>query len=235
MSRKDVRFNAKYIKNTANKRKDDKVQGEEIGNSTITGKHIADGSITADKFAPGAVSTAGISDGSVTSAKLANGSVTSAKLADGSVTTAKLSDNAVTNQKRYNNIIFNVASNIQTNSNSQVRTYEVVYLNIGSHYSTSTHRFTAPIAGRYYFEWSTIKLDFSYGSVHRQYIRVNGSTGPMGGRHLRLSDSSNYGDGTCSAIIQLNANDYVDIYISSSYTGSYGSTNYTWFQGFFLG
>jgi hypothetical protein len=81
MPRKDVRFNAKYIKNTANKRNDDKVQGEEIGNGTITGKHIADGSITADKFAPGAVSTASIADGSVTTSKIAGNAVTGDKIA----------------------------------------------------------------------------------------------------------------------------------------------------------
>ena len=45
MPGKDVRFNAKYIKNVANNRKDDKIQGEEIGNSTILSKHIADGTI----------------------------------------------------------------------------------------------------------------------------------------------------------------------------------------------
>lgn len=192
-----------------------KIKSNEIANSTITNDHLLNGSITADKFAPGAVSIASIEDGSVI--------------------TAKLADDAVTNQKRYNNIIFNVASSSATDSSSQVRTYNVVYLNLGSHYSTSTHRFTAPIAGRYYFEWCSIKLDNASSGVHRQYIRVNGSTAPMGGRHLRLSENSQYGDGTCSAIIQLNPNDYVDIYITSSSTGSYGSTNYTWFQGFFLG
>lgn len=55
MPRKDVRFNAKYIKNTANDRKDDKVQGEEIGNGTIISKHIADGNITTSKIADNAV------------------------------------------------------------------------------------------------------------------------------------------------------------------------------------
>lgn len=51
MTRKDVRFNPRYIKNTTNKRKDDKVQGEEIGNGTILSKHIADGNITGEKLA----------------------------------------------------------------------------------------------------------------------------------------------------------------------------------------
>lgn len=50
MPRKDVRFNAKYVKNTANKRKDDKVQGEEIGNGTILNKHIADGAISSNQL-----------------------------------------------------------------------------------------------------------------------------------------------------------------------------------------
>ena len=95
MPRKDVRFNAKYIKTTADNRKDNKVQGEEIGNSTILAKHIADGAITADKFAPGAVSTAGIADGSITTNKIADGSVTNAKLANDSVTADKIATGAV--------------------------------------------------------------------------------------------------------------------------------------------
>jgi hypothetical protein len=55
MPSKDIRFNAKYIKNTADNRKDNKVQGEEIGNGTILAKHIADGAVTAEKIANGSV------------------------------------------------------------------------------------------------------------------------------------------------------------------------------------
>lgn len=94
MPRKDVRFNAKYVKNTANDRKDDKVQGKEIGNSTINGNHINDGSLTADKFAPGAVSTASIADGSITTNKIANNSVTADKIATGAVSNDEINTGA---------------------------------------------------------------------------------------------------------------------------------------------
>jgi hypothetical protein len=97
MPRKDVRFNSKYIKNTANNRKDDKVQGEEIGNGTITGKHIADGSITADKFAPGAVSVASLADGSVTTSKIADSNITTSKIAGNAVTGDKIAATTLVN------------------------------------------------------------------------------------------------------------------------------------------
>jgi len=69
MPRKDVRFNAKYVKNTANNRKDDKVQGGKIINETILSKHIADENITTTKLA----------EASVTSSKIANSAITDSK------------------------------------------------------------------------------------------------------------------------------------------------------------
>lgn len=132
-----------------------------------------------------------------------------------------------------NRIAFNVGSNTSCPDNSQ-QTYEIIYINNGSNFSTSTSRFTAPIAGTYYFEWSTIKQSSNSTAVHRQYIRKNG-VDQLGLRHLRLSETNNYGDGTCSAILQLNQNDYIEIYIHDSSIGSHAADDYTWFQGFLIG
>lgn len=129
--------------------------------------------------------------------------------------------------------VFNVGSNTSRANNSQ-QTYEIVYQNVGSCFSTTTSRFTAPISGTYYVEWSTIKQSSNTTSVHRQYLRKNGSN-VFGGRHLRLSESNNYGDGTCSAIIALSANDYLEIYIQDSSISSHAADDYTWFQGYLIG
>lgn len=141
--------------------------------------------------------------------------------------------NVTGNARIPNRILFSVASNIPAANNSQ-QTYNKVNINIGSGFSTVTNRFTAPVSGTYYFEWSTIKQVSDTVNVHRQYIRVNGSNA-LDGRHLRLSETNNYGEGTCSAIITLNQNDYVDIYISNTGVGSHASYEYTWFHGYLIG
>lgn len=132
-----------------------------------------------------------------------------------------------------NRPVFNAASSVSVGNNAQ-QTYNKTYINVGSCFSTTTSRFTAPIAGTYYFEWSTIKFTSDTVSVHRQHIRKNGSF-QLDFRHLRLSESSNYGDGTCAAILTLAANDYVDIYIQDSNIASHASFQYTWFQGYLIG
>jgi len=132
-----------------------------------------------------------------------------------------------------NRITFNIGSTVAAANNSQ-QTYNTVYVNTGSSFSTSTNRFTAPVSGVYYFEWSNIKADNSATFVHRQYIRVNGTIA-LGDRHLRLSEGSQYGEGTCAAILILSQNDYVDVYVSHSSCSSYPSTSYAWFQGYLIG
>lgn len=141
--------------------------------------------------------------------------------------------NVTGNTKIPNRILFSVASNIAAANNTQ-QTYNKVNINIGSGFSTATSRFTAPVSGTYYFEWSTIKQVSDAVNVHRQYIRVNGSIA-LDNRHLRLSETNNYGEGTCSGILTLNQNDYVDIYIQNSGVSSHASYEYTWFHGYLLG
>ena len=132
-----------------------------------------------------------------------------------------------------NRPVFNVGSSTAVSNNAQ-QTYNTIYTNVGSGFSTATSRFTAPVAGNYYFEWATIKTATDTVNVHRQRIRKNGVV-QLAGRHLRLSEGSAYGDGTCSAILTLNVNDYIDIYINNSGVGSHASTEYTWFQGYLIG
>lgn len=129
--------------------------------------------------------------------------------------------------------VFNVSSSISAGNNAQ-QTYNKTYINVGSCFSTATSRFTAPIAGTYYFEWSTIKASSDTVNVHRQYIRKNGAL-ELDERHLRLTETSNYGDGTCSAILSLAANDYIDIYIQNSGVASHPAHTYTWFHGYLIG
>jgi hypothetical protein len=132
-----------------------------------------------------------------------------------------------------NRIVFNVSSSLSASNNTQQQ-YDSIYLNIGSAFSLATSRFTAPITGAYYFEWAAIKIGNILDSVHRQSIRVNG-TQALDSRHLRLDEKSTYGSGSCAAILFLNANDYVDIYVYDSTCASYNNRSYEWFHGYLIG
>ena len=85
--------------------------------------------------------------------------------------------------------------------------------NRGSHYNTSTHRFTAPVTGMYMFAHKVTWASSGTGvAVH---LSVNGS--PFGGA-AAYSETFGYssagGYSTTSAsvsMVQLNANDFVDL------------------------
>lgn len=128
---------------------------------------------------------------------------------------------------------FDVAYNSSNYATQNPVIFDQVYTNIGGHYSTTTGRFTAPVAGLYLFYTSFIKN--STTSVCRRRFDKNGSE-VHGGRHLRLTETSanTYGDnGTFSHVIQCAAGDYITV---NHYAGnSYGTATYDYFGGYLLG
>jgi hypothetical protein len=109
------------------------------------------------------------------------------------------------------------------------------HLDVGNNYNTSNGRFTAPIAGNYFFaHW--LLFDPS-GSNHysRTTYRKNGTASTQWGDNLENASREATGDYHSvglAAIIPLAANDYVDVY-NGGQSPTYG-TDYGNFSGFLV-
>jgi hypothetical protein len=119
--------------------------------------------------------------------------------------------------------------------------YPAVSFNRGNHYNASNGIFTAPIAGVYYFSWSTIGGNDN--DVYRSYLRINNSTF-LGDYHLRQdtgATGAEYGtNGNRSVLINLAANDQVRIFfrtdnVNSMYGRGATSDPYFNFMGHLIG
>ena len=119
--------------------------------------------------------------------------------------------------------------------------FSAIRYNVGNHYSSSTGRFTCPVAGTYLFGWTNISN--TANDVYRYYIRVNGSSNISGtgnDTHLRVdtgATGSEYGTNAMFTWpVQLSANDYVNIYYySDGGTSTYTGSDYPQFWGYLVG
>ena len=105
--------------------------------------------------------------------------------------------------------------------------------NIGSHYSTSTGRFTAPVSGSYLF---TFFIIFT-GNYASAYVRMfkNGARQYGSDTHFTHADnSSNWHNVSFSQIFNLAANDYVSIYNGNPGV-TYHGNHWMQFCGYLLG
>jgi hypothetical protein len=98
--------------------------------------------------------------------------------------------------------------------------------NVGSHYNTTNYRFTAPIAGNYLFTFSGITGTSNV--ISRPMFYINGSSGYTNGLQFGISGGDSGSPQNCtSAIIRLNAGDYVDVRSQAGrlyyYSGSHSS------------
>ena len=113
-----------------------------------------------------------------------------------------------------------------------VGAFDVAIVNVGSHYSTSTYRFTAPVAGTYWFTCTGLPYTTSSGDFF--YFRKNGThygDGIGGGAAFKTYLVNADESITNSLPITLAASDYVDTYFVANGT----EANYSHFSGYLLG
>ena len=112
---------------------------------------------------------------------------------------------------------------------------------IGSNYDTSNGRFTAPIAGIYYFAFDALVANSSGAALPaNNYTRVrflkNGSSGLFSQFSYNFSGSAQFNTINRIDCIQLSANDYIQVQVEYQYvytdaTGEFDPV----FQGFLIG
>lgn len=112
---------------------------------------------------------------------------------------------------------------------SQYLVFNNVSHNIGNAYNASNGRFTAPIAGRYLINFAT--LLYSMGSSSSVYLFVNSSQQQFMGTYGQFTGS--YAGQGASAVVNLNTNDYVQLYFTHNGTNLH--SGYTVASGYFLG
>ena len=106
----------------------------------------------------------------------------------------------------------------QYSLNNEVFPFNTTTHNVGNHFNTSNYRFTAPVAGRYLFTFYSILNSSGQG---RYEILINGSADQNGTRVHMTPNTSNWDHVSTSWILNLAANDYIQMY-SQTNTGWHG-------------
>ena len=104
------------------------------------------------------------------------------------------------------------------------------YNDTGNCWDQTNQRFTAPVAGKYYF---ALTGSYTYSSGYFfPKLTTNGSTSAVAGAFHYPMQTSSYIPFTITLVISLSANDYVEVMRDNNYALTMYNTN---FSGFLIG
>ena len=128
-----------------------------------------------------------------------------------------------------------------TSSVNATSTYTVPYgghsvpHNIGSHYSTSTYKFTAPVAGSYFFS-ASLRVDGFGGSYSYLTLKHEATNGTVTDRARDLTSlQATYKHHHISAVVYMAVNEKVYVTLNEVGDGSVNLDADSWFNGYLLG
>ncbi len=117
-----------------------------------------------------------------------------------------------------------------------LQSWSTVQVNRGSHWDSSTGRFTAPVAGTYYFAWWVQEESYygQWGSSINAGFHKNGSEYISFGNG-GIADDASEAWFTMSALITLSANDYVTLRFDCNDTAPSFEGGQGQFYGYLIG